>query len=65
MQNTVGLLGCKHTLLAHVLLLTHQDPQVLLRRAALKEIFPRICVIQFAFFGILTVAAGNVSNKRD
>ena len=39
-QHTVGLPGCKHTLLAHVQLLVHQNPQVLLRRAALKEIFP-------------------------
>ena len=39
-QNTVGLPGCKRTLLAHVQLLVCQDPQVLLHRAALKEIFP-------------------------
>ena len=40
-QNTVGLAGCKHTLLAHVQLLICQDPQVLLHKAALKEIFPQ------------------------
>ena len=40
-QNTVGLPGCKRTLLAHVQLLVHQDPQVLLHRAALKQIFPQ------------------------
>ena len=40
-QSTVGLPGCKQTLLAHVQLLVYKDPQVLLRRAALKEIFPR------------------------
>ena len=38
-QDTVGLPGCKRTLLAHVQLLVHQDPKVLLCRAALKEIF--------------------------
>jgi len=38
-QNTVGLSGCKSTLLAHAQLLIHQDPQVFLRRAALKKIF--------------------------
>ena len=36
-QNTVGLPGRKRTMLAHVQLLVHQDPQVLLCRAALKE----------------------------
>jgi len=40
-QNTVGLLGCKRTLLAHVQLLVYQDSQVLLCRATLKEIFPQ------------------------
>ena len=35
-QYTVSLLGCKSTLLAHVQLFVHQDPQVLLYRAALK-----------------------------
>ncbi|EPP36844.1 hypothetical protein CP10743SC13_2219B, partial [Chlamydia psittaci 10_743_SC13] len=38
-QNTVGLLGGKRTLLAHVQLLVHQDPQVLLHTAALKGFF--------------------------
>jgi len=37
-QDTGGLLGCKHTLLAHVELLIHQYPQVLLRRAALEPL---------------------------
>ena len=35
-----GLPGCKRTLLAHVQLLVCQDSQVLLHRAAMKEIFP-------------------------
>ncbi|GAB0206720.1 mitochondrial enolase superfamily member 1 [Grus japonensis] len=33
-QDTVGFLGCKHTLLTHVELLINQYPQVLLLRAA-------------------------------
>ncbi|NXI45017.1 TENS3 protein, partial [Galbula dea] len=36
--DTVGLLGCKHTLAAHVELLIHQHPQVSFRRAALKPV---------------------------
>ena len=32
-------------LLAHVQLLVHQNPQVLLHRAALKEIFPQFVYI--------------------
>ncbi|GAB0205260.1 hypothetical protein GRJ2_002991600 [Grus japonensis] len=38
-QDTVGFLGCKRTLLAHVELLINQYPQVLLLRAALNP-FP-------------------------
>jgi len=37
-QDMVGLLGCKRTLVAHVELLIHQYPQVLLRRAALEPL---------------------------
>ncbi|KAK4831174.1 LOW QUALITY PROTEIN: hypothetical protein QYF61_015644 [Mycteria americana] len=40
-QDTVGLRGCKHTLLAHVQLFVHQYPQVLFRRAALDHIVPQ------------------------
>jgi len=36
-QDAVGLLGCKSTLLAHVQLFIHQDPQLFLSRTALKE----------------------------
>ena len=36
-QNTIGLLGCKHTLLVHVKFFVSQNPQVLLSRAAVKE----------------------------
>lgn len=35
-QDSVGLPGCKSTLLAHDQLFTHQNPQVLLRRTALS-----------------------------
>ncbi|PKU48586.1 hypothetical protein llap_1122 [Limosa lapponica baueri] len=35
-QDAVGFLGCKHTLTAHVELLIHQHPQVLLLRDALN-----------------------------
>jgi len=38
-QDALGLLRCKHTLLAHVQLFIHQDPQVL-HRAAATEFFP-------------------------
>jgi len=38
-QDTVGLLGFKSTLLAHVKLLIHQKPQTLLSRDALSEVF--------------------------
>lgn len=44
-QDTVGLLGCKCTLLAHVQLFTHQDPQVLFHRSALKEFFSQSVLI--------------------
>jgi len=37
-QVTVGFLGCKCTLLAHVELLIHQYPQVFLLRAALEPL---------------------------
>lgn len=40
-QDVAALLGCKNTLQAHVHLFTHQDPHVLLCRAALKEFFPQ------------------------
>ncbi|KAK4817891.1 hypothetical protein QYF61_002060 [Mycteria americana] len=40
-QDTVGLLGCERTLLAHVQLFVHQYPQVLFRRAALDHIIPQ------------------------
>lgn len=36
MQDTIGLLGCKSTLLAHVRLAVHQDLQVLLCKTAFQ-----------------------------
>jgi len=38
-QDTVGLPGCRSTLLAHVQLFVHQNLQVFLIRAALNEFF--------------------------
>ncbi|KAK4808270.1 hypothetical protein QYF61_020751 [Mycteria americana] len=44
-QDTVGFLGCKRTLLAHVQLFIHQYPQVLLLRAALNPFIPQPALI--------------------
>jgi len=41
-QDTVGLLGCKCTLSAHVQLFIHQYPQVLVSRAVLHAFFPSL-----------------------
>lgn len=38
-QDSVGILACKHALLAHFKLFIHQNPQALLCRTALKECF--------------------------
>jgi len=38
-QDTLGLPGCKSTLLSHVPPFIHQDPQVLCSRAAFNELF--------------------------
>ena len=38
-QGTSGIQGCKCTLLAYVQLSVHQEPQVFLGRAALKDFF--------------------------
>ncbi|KAK4815585.1 hypothetical protein QYF61_004800 [Mycteria americana] len=42
-QDTVGFLGCEHTLLDHVQLFIHQYPQVLLCRAVLNP-FIQACI---------------------
>jgi len=47
-QDTVGFLGCKRTLPAHVELLIQQYPQVLLLRAALKSLSAKTVLV----FGI-------------
>ncbi|KAK4831745.1 hypothetical protein QYF61_018943 [Mycteria americana] len=44
-QDTIGFLGCEHTLLAHVQLFIHQYPQVLLCRAALNPFIPQPVLI--------------------
>jgi len=44
-QDTVGPLGCKCTLPAHVQLFIHQYPQVLLGRAALNPFIPQPVLI--------------------
>jgi len=43
-QDTVGLLGCKCTFVAHVQLFIHQQSQVLLSRAALNSLIPKPCI---------------------
>jgi len=40
-QDTVGLLACEHTLVAHVQFFIQQYPQVLLGRAALNPFIPQ------------------------
>ena len=44
-QDTVGLLGCKHTLVTCVQLCIHQYPQVLLSRVALNPFIPQPVLI--------------------
>ncbi|KAK4806258.1 hypothetical protein QYF61_013402 [Mycteria americana] len=44
-QDTVGFLGCKRTLPAHVQFFIHQYPQVLLCRAALNPFIPQSVLI--------------------
>jgi len=44
-QDTIGLPGCKHTLLVCVQFFSSQDPRVLLSRAALKELFSQFVYI--------------------
>jgi len=45
-QDTVGLLGCERTLLAHVKLFIHQYPQVLLDRATLNTFISQSVLLQ-------------------
>jgi len=57
-QDIVGLQSCKHTLLAHVQLLIHQDPQVLLVRAAVNEFFSQFILVS----GMQHIALGLVKS---
>lgn len=47
-QDTIGLLGCRRTLLAHVQSFTHQYPQVLFRRGTLNPFIPQPVLISGA-----------------
>ena len=48
-QDTLGFLGCKRTLPAHVQFLIHQYPQVLLCKAALNPFIPQsVLILGFA-----------------
>ena len=54
-QDTVGLLGCERTLVAHVQLFIHQYPQVFVGRAALNPFIPQpVLIAEVA----LTLCAG-------
>jgi len=44
-QHTVDLTGCKQVVLVHVHTFIHQNPQVLLCRAALNEFFSQTVLI--------------------
>ena len=44
-QDTIGLSGCRYTLLAHVKFFINQDTQVLLSIATLKEFFSQFVYI--------------------
>jgi len=44
-QYTVGFLGCKATLLAHVQLPIHQYPQVIFSRAMLNPFIPQVVLV--------------------
>ena len=44
-QHTVGFLGCKETVLAHVQLPTHQHPQVFFGRAVLNPFIPQLVLV--------------------
>jgi len=60
-QDTVGFLGCRCTLLAHVELLIHQYPQILLLRAALEPLAAqRVLVFGIAPTHVQDLALGLV-----
>ncbi|KAK4805635.1 hypothetical protein QYF61_009861 [Mycteria americana] len=60
-KDTVGFLGCEHTLPAHVQLFIHQYPQVLLHRAALKQFIPQpVLILGVALTQVQDLALGLV-----
>ncbi|KAK4824658.1 hypothetical protein QYF61_017031 [Mycteria americana] len=64
-QDTVGLLGCKRTLSAHVQLFIHQYPQVLFRRAALDHIIPQpVLKLRIALTQVQDLALGLVEPQE-
>ena len=54
-QDTAGLLVSKSTLLAHIQLFIHQNPQVLLHRAALSEFFQSVLISGIALSQVQSV----------
>ncbi|KAK4828118.1 hypothetical protein QYF61_023916 [Mycteria americana] len=60
-QDTVGLLGCESTLLAHIQLFIHQYPQVLLHRDALKPFISQpVLILGVALTQVQDLALGLV-----
>jgi len=60
-REAVGLLGCERALVAHVQLFTHQCPQVLLSRAALKPFIPHpVLILGVALTHVQGLALGLV-----
>ncbi|KAK4811014.1 hypothetical protein QYF61_015718 [Mycteria americana] len=60
-EDTVGILGCEHTLSAHVQLFVHQYPQVLLHRAALNPFSTQpVFVLEIAPTHVQDLALGLV-----
>jgi len=57
----VGLLGCEHTLVAHVQLFIHQYPQVLLSKAALNTFISQpVLIAEVALTQVQDLALGLV-----
>jgi len=64
-QDTVDLLGCECTLLAHVRLYIHQHPQVLLSTAALNPFIPQpVFIVGVALTQVQDPALGLVELMR-
>jgi len=58
-QDTLGFLGCKRTLLAHIELLVHQNPQVLCR-AELREFFSWSALVSSKALSLGCVLSGPI-----